>query len=724
MKLSLNRYWSGILTGTLCACVIAGAFHAGLLEIMEFKTLDHRFRHMPHWKESASPANIGIVVIDQTSLEKVYRTIGQRWKWPREFYAKITGFLYKAGAKAVIFDMYFTEPDIDRVDISGAESDAALVDATRFASNTFHTYILQRYGLAPQPDKLNAILTKSVYPEEIPSATQAGLLHYRTGALPSPALTAASAGIGFATLEPERDNICRRIQLVATISNRTVMCQSLASAYGLLGKPHTSLDPHFLDIGGYRISTDSSASAYLWWYRPPPRQQSVFPHYSAFNLLRAAVLLDSGQNPQLDLAGFKDKIIYIGSTAPGLLDAWATPLSGAVPGVEIQATALANILQHHFVKRIPAKFTYVAIILLCLLVAIYSGSGLHRHPSGMLIPLALLAVTITAGYTLLATHHIFIDIIPPSLSIVLTFGITTIINYLSERRHSRLVRGIFEHYLDHAVVDNLIANPEQVRLGGEVRECTVLFSDIANFTGISEQLSPEQVVHFMNIYLNAMTDIIIDEGGFVDKFIGDEIIAIFGAPNILPDHASRACRSILKMNEKVAELQPQFREAGCTTEIFARTGICTGDVVIGNMGSDTRMNYTAMGNTMNLGSRIEGINKIYGTRTLTNQATVTQSGMLFREIDLVQVKGKQHGERIFELAGSPASPSMPLENIKAFENALCLYRQRRWDSAAAEFSKLAELGDAPAATFMQRCQQYAQTPPPPDWDTCFIMPSK
>jgi adenylate cyclase len=221
-----------------------------------------------------------------------------------------------------------------------------------------------------------------------------------------------------------------------------------------------------------------------------------------------------------------------------------------------------------------------------------------------------------------------------------------------------------------------------------------------------------------------MTDIIIDEGGFVDKFIGDEIIAIFGAPNILPDHASRACRSILKMNEKVAELQPQFREAGCTTEIFARTGICTGDVVIGNMGSDTRMNYTAMGNTMNLGSRIEGINKIYGTRTLTNQATVTQSGMLFREIDLVQVKGKQHGERIFELAGSPASPSMPLENIKAFENALCLYRQRRWDSAAAEFSKLAELGDAPAATFMQRCQQYAQTPPPPDWDTCFIMPSK
>jgi len=759
MKPAKKRKPTSILIGILSAATIALCFHFGLLETLEFKTLDHRFRNMPRWEPKTrdqrsevggqktndkklktknlepkitSPANISIIVIDQASIEHVYKTMDQRWPWPREFYAKIIEFLHAAGAKAVIFDMFFSEPDIERMDISGTDSDAALVAATDYATNIFHTYVLQQTGLPPEPDEQTAILKASKLPTTSTRGQPAHcvipdnfhLRTYRTGALPSAALTEAAAGIGFATVKAERDNICRRVQLIASFNNTTVMCQSLAAGYQLLNAPAISIAKNTFKIAKQTIQTDSSASAFLWWYRPPQSTERIFPQHSAFNILREAILLENGLPPEIPLNEFKDKIIYIGSTAPGLFDNWATPLAGGTPGVELQATALANLLRNDYVSRLPPLSIHIAIILLSLIVALATSGGLRRHTSGMLIPLALLIATIFSGYILLATKHIFLDIVPLSLAIIISFGITTIKNYLTERRHSKMVRGIFEHYLDRNVVNNLISNPEQVRLGGEVRKCTVLFTDVANFTNTSEQLGPEQVVHFMNIYLNAMTDIIIEEGGFVDKFIGDEIIAIFGAPNILPDHAERACRATLRMRDKVKELQPEFKAAGCKTEIFARTGICTGEVVIGNMGSDSRMNYTAMGNTMNLGARIEGINKIYGTRIMVNETTAAESGHLFREIDTVQVKGKDNGERIFELIGTKEQSTKSTTANQEFHEALTLFRDRKWQKAEIKFRKLADAGDPPSQLFVKRCATYTKNPPPDNWNGIYIMQTK
>ncbi len=796
MKTANNRWFSSLTIGIISASAIALCFHFSLLETLEFKTLDHRFHHMPRWRpetsdqrsevgdqrteageqtsevrdqrpedsvalaapgqisgaglpsaqtassserdilpashavdakrEGGSPANISIIVIDQASIEYAYKTMDQRWPWPREFYAKILGFLHTAGAKAVVFDMFFSEPDIDRMDISGADSDAALVAATHYVTNVFHTYVLQQTGLPPEPDEQAAIIKASKLPTrgQVKGNTHCvisnkfNLKNYRTGALPSAALTHASSGIGFATVIAERDNICRRIQLVASFTNNILMCQSLAAGYKLLHEPQIYLTEKTFKIGSQTVAIDNTGSAFLWWYRPQEGYQSPYPHHSAFNILRAAVRLEQGLPPEVQLSDFRDKIIYIGSTAPGLFDNWATPLAGGTPGVEVQATALANLLRNDYVSRLPSTLIHIAIFVLCLITALATGSGLRHHTKGMIIPPTLLIATISAGYILLATHHIFIDVVPLSMGIMLTFGITTIKNYLTERRHSKMVRGIFEHYLDRNVVNNLISNPDQVRLGGEVRKCTVLFTDVANFTNTSEQLGPEQVVKFMNIYLNAMTDIIIEEGGFVDKFIGDEIIAIFGAPNILPDHAERACRATLRMRDKVKELQPEFREAGCKTEIFARTGMCTGDVVIGNMGSDTRMNYTAMGNTMNLGARIEGINKIYGTRIMVNETTAKESGHLFREIDTVQVKGKDKGEHIFELIGTKGDTN------QEFHKALTLFRNRKWEEAKAIFSKLADAGDPPSQLFVKRCTTYTETPPPDDWNGIYVMQTK
>ena len=223
-----------------------------------------------------------------------------------------------------------------------------------------------------------------------------------------------------------------------------------------------------------------------------------------------------------------------------------------------------------------------------------------------------------------------------------------------------------------------------------------------------------------------MTDIIISEGGFVDKFIGDEIIAIFGAPNALPDHASRACHATLRMRDRVKELQPEFEEAGCKTEIFARTGMCTGDVIIGNMGSDTRMNYTAMGNTMNFGSRIQGVNKAYGTRILVSESTAKAASqeLAFREIDAVQVKGKEQGERVFELLGSKIKPDMPETLCLDFSTALKHFRNREWENASKLFKSLATQGDPASEVFVARCADYRTNPPPDNWNGVYVMSTK
>jgi adenylate cyclase len=310
---------------------------------------------------------------------------------------------------------------------------------------------------------------------------------------------------------------------------------------------------------------------------------------------------------------------------------------------------------------------------------------------------------------------------------VVTFTAVTFTNYLSQRRHAQLVKRIFEHYLDSSVVSRLIGDPAQVRLGGERREATVLFCDVANFTTTSESLKPENLVRFMNLYLDAMTDIIIEQGGFVDKFVGDEIVAIFGAPNPTPDHAARACEAVVRMREKLVTMQDEFRGMGCTTEIFGRTGLNTGPMVVGNMGSQSRMNYTAMGDTVNLGARLEGTTKVYGVRTIVGEGTADAVKGLFvlRELDLVRVKGKGRAVPVFELMGRAGQVGGEVEaRMAAFAEALALYRARRFPEALRVFETNAAAGDEPSRVFIGRCREYMAAPPPADWDGSYTMLTK
>ena len=717
----------GAIIAATCAAAITALWLHGSLETLEFKTLDARFRRLPPWDAAqGTPADISMVLIDQTSLEMVSRTIQHGWPWPREFYAKMIGFLHQAGARAVVFDMYFSEPDNDRPEISGADSDAALAAATQFASNVVHSYVLKKEGEDGPIEKRGAIKLASAFQGDGLNHVPA-LRAYKTGALPTNELTKAAAAIGFATQEPESDNICRRQALLARFEDTVVKSQALVAAGFLRPGDALRLEPGRLRIGTDTIAIDASATAFLRWYRPPTGRTSPFDHHVAYNILRAAIRQEAGMESGIPPETFKNRIVFIGSTASGLFDNWATPLSKTIPGIEIQATALANLLRGESVTRVPRAVTYLLILLAALVTAAAANLGRRHTTIVIAVPLLLLAAITYGGYAALARADWFVEIIPPALGVLATFMVANLTNYLTERRHSRMVRGIFEHYLDSSVVENLIADPEKVRLGGERRECTVLFTDVADFTTTSESLSPEQVVQFMNIYLDAMTDIIIAEGGFVDKYIGDEIVAVFGAPNPLPDHAARACRATLRMAGKVKTLQPAFREAGCRTTIFARTGMCTGEVVIGNMGSESRMNYTAMGNTMNLGARIQGITKMYGAMVFVSQSTADAAGdreFVFREVDAVRVKGKRQAEHMVELLGLRRDEAQYAEQIGRYAAALAAYRRRGWDEALAQLAPLEALGDGPAITLAGRCREFRNTPPPDDWDGISNMLSK
>jgi len=721
---TLKRVLKGLLIGAAAAAIIGHLTYHDTLEPLELKTLDLRFRSLRATPTAELPDDIVIVEIDQDSLEYVSSLINYQWPWPRSIYGAIIDFLTTAGADAVIFDMLFTEPDIER-DISGAESDAGLVEATARSGRVIHTYVLKKAGLAPPEDEAAALLkVPGIDLVALPSAPPG--VNHAAAALPSAALIAASRTLGFANVDPDDDNVVRRIPLMARLGDTTVMNAATAAAWDRGGRPELALLPNALQLGLTRIPTQPNRSFYLWWYRMPERQESPFVSTSAYAVLKAQTERVSGIDPSLDPDLFKDKIVYVGSSATGLFDVKASPLSRSVPGVQIQATALANLLRGDAVRRISRSTTLWLVLLLSLVTGCITH-GTRHTTLGLLLTLIVLTALTVGSRFLLASRHCFIEIVPLVLGVALTFVGATLINYIAERRHSKLVRNIFEHYLDRSVVRTLINHPDQVKLGGERRIGTVLFSDVADFTNTSEKLEPQPLVAFMNLYLDAMTRIIIDEGGFVDKFVGDEIVAIFGAPNDLPDHAARACQAVVRMQQRVAELQPEFLALGCSSDIFFRAGLSTGALVVGNMGSEERMNYTAMGDVMNLGARLESANKRYDTRVLASDVTAAEAGAAytFRPIDRVRVKGKDHAVPISEFVGATASLNAEQQARLAFFAAgYTHYGQQKWDSAEAAFQQAASQGDAPSAIFIARCQAFRTQPPPPDWDGSYTFTEK
>jgi adenylate cyclase len=325
-------------------------------------------------------------------------------------------------------------------------------------------------------------------------------------------------------------------------------------------------------------------------------------------------------------------------------------------------------------------------------------------------------------------QNIWVDGILLAASLGLTFAMSTAFSYATEGRQRRQIKQVFSHYMSDLLIQDLLRNPDKLRLGGEKRVLTVFFSDLAGFTTLSEKLTPDEVVTLLNRYLTAMTDIILDSGGLIDKYEGDAIMAFWGAPLPQEDHALRACRAALDNQTRLAELRQEFMKMGLPP-VHARIGINTGEMIIGNMGSNQRFDFTVIGDSVNLASRLEGVGKEYGTRIIISEDTYRQAadGLEVRELDLIRVKGKEMPVRIYELLAKKGALDERGQKVRdLFAEGLAHYRRQDWSEAISRFQGILALAieDGPAQTFIKRCQEFMQVPPPAPWDGVYRLTSK
>lgn len=425
---------------------------------------------------------------------------------------------------------------------------------------------------------------------------------------------------------------------------------------------------------------------------------------------------------------FQDKIVIVGATAVGIYDMRVTPLGTTFPGVEIHANIADSILSGDFLYQ-PVwvtVFDLAAMAMAGLLLRIFL---LRTEPaSGALVVVFLFFCYIVTAQYLFSRNGIIINLVYPFCVAVLLYLAVTAYRYVTESRQKHFIKSVFSTYLAPSVVEYLIKTPGKLVLGGEKRVITAFFSDVQGFTGISEKLSPEEVVELLNEFLTEMTTIILDHKGTVDKFEGDAIVAFFGAPHDLDNQAQAACKASIDMQKRLVQLREQWRKNN-RPELKMRIGLFTGTAVVGNMGSKQRMDYTMMGDTVNTAARLEGVNKFYRTYTLIGEQTRNEAGsrMVTREIDLITVLGKKEPVRIYELVGYAEDMNPNIREVtEKYAEGLKAYRNQNWERAEHFFKAALKDSpeDGPSQTLLARCAHFRTNPPSESWDGSFMMESK
>lgn len=444
----------------------------------------------------------------------------------------------------------------------------------------------------------------------------------------------------------------------------------------------------------------------------------TFKHFSASDVLDGKIGKKELQN----------KIVLVGGTAAGIHDIHTSPYGPLYPGVEVHANIIENLVQQDFIVR--PEWLRILDFLMILVSGILLGliSTYFRAYAMAVMLLLGIGGYLGADYYLYTQKGLWINTIYPIFTQIFVYSGITVFKFGFEEREKRFIRGAFSQYLAPAVVDQLMDNPELLKLGGERKELTAFFSDVAGFSTISEDLQPEELVDLLNHYLTEMTDIIIKYEGTVDKFEGDAIIAFFGAPIPYEDHARRTCLVALEMQECLAQLREGWRKEG-KHELFMRIGINTGPMVVGNMGSKSRMDYTMMGDSVNLAARLEGVNKQYRTYTMISDSTYQQvkEDIEVRELDLIRVVGKKEPVRIYEVLAKKGELNEKFQKIlPVFNKGLDHYRNRRWEESIQCMEEVLTIDDedGPSLTYFERCITFQAQPPADDWDGVFGMTTK
>lgn len=703
-----------ILTGLLVGAAISGIFAAlqwgGRLDTWEAKTYDWRVSTAARFDPQDS--RVVMFYVDQASLDFMKgNAIG--WPWPRALYADVLRFCKAGGARAVVFDIIYSEDSV-----YGAEDDAAFAAGLAEAGNgILAVFMSQKSKTAIQ--EVASVTHKSVVMVAgggAPITDYPGFM-----ALPIPPLQAAARGFGNVQLAPDGDGIYRRMPLLFGYQGRTIPSLYIGMLHAERPGETVQLAPGVLSIGDTHVPLDPQGNLILNYYGGV----DTFPHYGLASVLTSAQELKEGQRPELDPSIVKDNVVIVGVSAPGLYDLRPQPLASRYPGAEIHATAFQNILTGDFMRVVPMWAGLAGIFLLAMGLGIVLRLEL---PTAVGMGAATVALGAAVGVPfVLIRYGWWAPMVAPTGAVAGTFAAVMVVNFLSEGKKKRIIRNTFQKYLAPDVVKSLLKNPEAIALGGAEETLTVYFSDIAGFTGISESISAAELVAALNDYLTRCTTIIIDEHGTVDKYIGDAVMAFWGAPLPMTNHAEQACVAALRVQKMLAAWNEDRARLGLPA-LATRIGIHTGACVVGNMGSTQRMNYTVMGDTVNLASRLEGLNKFFGTQTIVSGDCVAglRERFLCRHLAAVRVKGRGGAVEIYELRNEVGAATEDEQNfVKQFEMGLCAYRAGRLPEAKEAFEWLAQhFGDVSSKRYVQWINAAARAPIGSDWDGVVTFDSK
>jgi len=692
-----NRWLRGLIIGAAVFVLTLILYLAHVFDVWEWKTWDLRLRLFSDLSRASD--DIVIFLVDQDSLDVYEEQQGLSWPWPREMYSYIIDYCRKGEAKAVFIDLIFSENSV-----YGPQDDRTLAAAMARSKNVFLPLSLSR---SPgEIEEAYADLLKEHALMESPFPQQA--IHpMKSVSLPVKSLMHSARGLGNTTFAQDKDGIYRRFPLLFSLNELLLPSVPLALT-------------RFLDEDQMfaQVPFDPSGQMIIRYYGPT----GTYTGYSVAAVINSFAQLQEGKKPQIPPEEFKGKIVLVGSSAPGILDLRPTPFSPVCPGVEVLATVLDNLIQEDYIRLLPPYVLLLYLGVLSFLTALGISLGKKIWASVLFV---IFCLGLSFGAACLAfVLGFWLEFVAPVLAVVLSFTSATLLNYSFEGRQRRFIKSAFRYYLSPLVIEKVLEDPSLLRLGGERRVISSFFSDVAGFTSISEALSPEELVHFLNDYLSEMTDIILSLGGTLDKYEGDAVIAFWNAPLDQPNHAVRACQAALRCQKRLDELRPEFVEK-FGHELHMRIGVNSGPAVVGNMGSHNRFDYTAMGDTVNLASRLEGACKFYGIPILGGEGTVimVKEEILVKEVDLIRVVGKSKPERVYQIIGdrNDLTPEL-VERINTFHKALQLYRRQEWDVAQRLFEGLGD--DKLAQMYVERTKQLKQSPPGEDWSGVYDLKQK
>lgn len=710
-----KKVMAGLSVGMVCGLLvwlISQMLFQSFFYRIEAQTYDWRLRRVIEQPENPID-DIVIIDVDERSVQK----LGTYHHWPRTYWERLIKYLSDARVKMIgidyIFDPDKRYPEEDKAFQRAIFETGNVCSALYFSqADTEHF----RPAMVNEPPGLDYTRLTHQLPENL---FQNLLVQDRLEP-EYPEFLNASKTAGYVNLYPDPDGVIRRIPIFLRFNNHVYSAFAFQMALELMQ----------IDQIDYNRATDRLLLRYEDGQQSKvpldPYAQLLIYYAGGFKSFRYIsfydVLMEFTSKDYL-----KDKVVLIGSSLPGLFDLRTTPLQAAYPGVEINANILYQIMNERFIYQMSDLTRFILIILSGLLAGLIL---IFPRPLGSIfITAGLIFFIILTGLYIMESFSYWVPVVSPIFTVIVAFASTYVYRYLFEERDKRRIRKVFSHYVSTSVVDVLLKHPEKVKLGGEKKVCTALFSDVAGFTSISEQLAPEELVTLLNEYLTEMTNIIFANQGMLDKYEGDAIMAVFGAPVEMENHAALACHSALQMQKRLNELRVQWKKFN-KPQLYARIGINTGEMVVGNMGSSNRFDYTVMGDSVNLASRLEGANKLYDTGILIGEQTqeLIKERFITRPLDMLRVKGKKKPVKVYELIVTKeetldsAYQEMLIQYKKGFEN----YLLRNWEWAINHFRQALQIksDDGPSRLYLLRCQEFMSEPPGEEWDGVFVMKTK